>query len=132
MLRRFQAVGIETSQIEFVGTLSRQQYLRLYHRIDVCLDTFYYTGHTTSLDSLWMGIPPVTLFGPSAVSRGTLSRLLLNLGLESLAAETEEQYIEIAVGFAHDLRRLTELRSSLRERMQSSALMDGSPFCTER
>ena len=93
-------MGIETSRIEFVGTLSRQQYLRLYTIESMSVWIHSITLATPqSLDSLWMGIPPVTLFGPSAVSRGTLSQLS-NLGLESLAAETEEQYIEIAVGLA--------------------------------
>jgi len=40
-----------------------------YHRVDLALDPYPYTGHTTTLDGLWMGVPVVTLAGPTVVSR---------------------------------------------------------------
>ena len=64
--------GIDREQIEFAIARPRRQYLELYHRIDIGLDSFPYNGHTTSLDSLWMGVPVVTLAGQTAVSRAGL------------------------------------------------------------
>ena len=34
-----------------------EQYFNSYHEIDIGLDTFPYNGHTTSMDSMWMGVP---------------------------------------------------------------------------
>ncbi|HEX5242872.1 MAG TPA: tetratricopeptide repeat protein [Tepidisphaeraceae bacterium] len=115
--------GINPNRIEFVGLQPRPQYLQTYHRIDIGLDTFPYNGHMTSLDSLWMGVPVVTLIGQTVVGRAGWSQLN-NLGLADLAAQTPEQFVEIAVNLANDLDRLAELRRSLRSRMEASALMD--------
>jgi len=87
----------------------RREYLLTYNRIDLGLDPFPYNGHTTSLDSLWMGVPMVTLVGETAVSRVVWSQLS-NLGLTELAAHTPDEYVKIAVDWAKDLPRLAALR----------------------
>ncbi len=119
--------GVERDRVIFVGGRPRPQYLELYHQIDLGLDTFPYNGHTTSMDSFWMGVPVVTLAGQTAVGRAGAS-LLMNLGLPELIANDPEQFVQIAAALAHDLPRLTHLRSTLRERMQNSPLMDAPRF----
>jgi protein O-GlcNAc transferase len=119
--------GIHPDRIELIARRPRPQYLELYHRIDVGLDTFPYNGHTTSIDSFWMGVPVITLVGKTPVGRAGISQLS-NLGLPELIAQTPEQYVQIAADLAKDLPRLAELRSTLRTRMQSSPLMDGPRF----
>jgi protein O-GlcNAc transferase len=126
-LERFRQEGIDPSRIEFVAGRSRRKYLETYHRIDVGLDTFPYNGHTTSLDSFWMGVPVVTLIGSTAVGRAGWSQLS-NLGLGELAAQTPDQFVQIAVELANDLPRLEQLRSTLRQRMEQSPLMDAPKF----
>lgn len=119
----FGQLGIDPSRIEFVGLQPRPQYLQTYHRIDIGLDTFPYNGHMTSLDSLWMGVPVVTLIGQTVVGRAGWSQLN-NLGLADLAAQTPEQFVEITGNLAKDPDRLAALRRSLRSRVESSPLMD--------
>jgi protein O-GlcNAc transferase len=119
--------GITAQRIEFVDFKPRADYLNLYNRIDLVLDTFPYNGHTTSLDSFWMGVPVVTLVGKTVVGRAGLSQLH-NLDLKELAARTQEEYVEIALKLAGDLTRLRELRSKLRGRMKASPLMDAKRF----
>jgi protein O-GlcNAc transferase len=119
--------GIESERINLVGRCLRAEYLELYNQIDIGLDTFPYNGHTTSLDSFWMGVPVVTLVGRTVVGRAGLSQLS-NLGLSELVAETPEEYVKIAVDLANDLPRLAELRRGLRERMRTSPLMDAPRF----
>jgi predicted O-linked N-acetylglucosamine transferase (SPINDLY family) len=127
LLELFQREGISPDRIELIARRPRLQYLELYHRIDVGLDTFPYNGHTTSLDSYWMGVPVVTLVGQTVVGRAGLSQLS-NLGLAELAAETPEEYVHLAVELAGDLPRLAELRRTLRGRMEKSPLMDAPRF----
>jgi predicted O-linked N-acetylglucosamine transferase (SPINDLY family) len=126
-LELFQRCGVEPSRIEWFTTAARSLYLAAYHRIDLGLDTFPYNGHTTSLESFLMGVPVVTLIGPTRVGRGGLSQAT-NLGLPELIAYTPEQYVEIAVELAADLSRLSRLRATLRYRMHSSPLMDAPRF----
>ena len=119
--------GIDPERVQFVGKHKHARYLELYNRLDVGLDTFPYNGHTTSLDSYWMGVPVVTLVGQTVVGRAGLSQLS-NLGLPELIAQTPEQFVSIAVGLANDLSRLSRLRATLRERMEGSPLMDARRF----
>ena len=119
--------GIGTERVELAGYVSRWEYLRLYHRIDLGLDPFPCNGMTTTCDALWMGVPVLTLPGEMPVSRAGLS-LLSSVGLGELAASSEEDYVRIAVELATDLPRLEELRGTLRPRMRASPLMDASRF----
>ena len=57
--------GVAGDRVVFFVRNSRQQYLLRYHHCDLCLDTFPANGHTTTLDTLWMGVPVVTLPGDS-------------------------------------------------------------------
>ncbi|HEX4055767.1 MAG TPA: tetratricopeptide repeat protein [Tepidisphaeraceae bacterium] len=127
VLDRFGKNGIDATRIEFVDFQQRGVYMRTYDRIDVALDAFPYNGHATSLDALWMGVPVVTLVGRTAMGRGVWSHLC-NLGLRELAAQTPQEFIEIATRLAGDLSRLAPLRQSLRDRMRQSPLTDAPRF----
>jgi protein O-GlcNAc transferase len=119
--------GVEAQRVDFVAPRPQREYLELYHRLDIILDTFPYNGHTTSLDALWMGVPVVSMAGETPVSRGGLSQLS-NLGLPELVARSDMEYVNIAEKLAKDLPRLVELRSTLRARLKASVLMDAPGF----
>ena len=121
------SLGIASDRIEFLDRVPRQEYLAYYRRIDVSLDPWPFNGGTTSFDSLWMGVPLVTMTGKTAVSRGGAS-ILNNLGLTELIANDPGEYVEKASGLAGDLDRLAALRVELRGRMERSPLMDGKRF----
>lgn len=119
--------GVSGDRIEFVGSLPLRAYLEQYNRIDVALDPFPYPGGTTSCDALWMGVPLVTLPGSTALSRGGLS-ILANLGLTDLVARNLADYTDIVRQLSADPPRLARLRSTLRQRMLASPLMDADAF----
>ena len=119
--------GIDGARLDFAEPRGRTAYLELYHGLDIVLDPFPYHGHTTSLDALWMGVPVVSLTGNQAVSRAGFSQWS-NLGAPGFAAFSENDYVRIATGLAHDLPRLATLRATLRSRMQASPLMDAPRF----
>jgi predicted O-linked N-acetylglucosamine transferase (SPINDLY family) len=116
--------GIAADRLHYASpTATRFEYLELYLAVDIALDPFPYNGVTTTADALWMGVPVISLAGPTSVSRQGV-RFLRNAGLDELLAETPEQYVRIASDLADDLSRLAALRSGLRERMRCSPLLD--------
>jgi predicted O-linked N-acetylglucosamine transferase (SPINDLY family) len=119
--------GIDPSCIGFVERLARKQYWRLFDGIDITLDTLPYNGHTSTLDSLWMGVPVVTQAGRSPVGRAGVS-ILSNLALTEFVAHSPDDYVRIAAELARDVPRLTALRRSLRQRLQASPITDAPRF----
>jgi predicted O-linked N-acetylglucosamine transferase (SPINDLY family) len=124
---KLKGAGIEPERIRFAGFKTTEAYFELYGQIDIALDTFPYAGGTTTCDALWMGVPVVSLAGHTAVGRGGVS-ILSNAGLPELVAHTKDEYVRIARGLAGDLSRLGHLRSTLRQRMEHSPLMDAPRF----
>ncbi len=127
LLSVFGSQGVDAGRIEFATFVPRGKYLEQYHKIDLGLDAFPYNGHTTSLDSCWMGVPVITLAGQMATGRAGVSQLT-NLGMTELIARTPKEFVKIAVELADDLPRLAEIRRTIRPRMRGSALMDGARF----
>jgi protein O-GlcNAc transferase len=119
--------NVSPDRLMFAGKAPIAEYLGIYGSMDVALDPFPYGGGTTTCDALWMGVPVVSLVGQTAVGRGGLS-IMSNIGLPELAAHDPQQYVQTAVGLAQDLPRLRQLRATLRDRMQSSPLMDAPRF----
>lgn len=126
-LGKFEKLGVDPRRIRFESYQPMEDYFALYHQIDIGLDTLPYNGHTTSLDSLWMGVPILTLVGGTVVGRAGLSQLT-NLGMTEWIAYSPEQYIEIATMVSNDRKMLAVIRSTLRERMIKSPLMDAVGF----
>ena len=125
--QRLAARGVDHGRIDFVPRQPYRRYLREFHRIDIGLDTLPYNGHTTSLDSFWMGVPVLTRVGDTVVGRAGSSQLS-NLNLADFAAPDDRQFVEIAATVAGNLDRLAELRRTLRQRMRNSPLMDAPRF----
>ena len=120
--------GITPERVELVGRIpTLAEHLALYNRMDIALDTFPYNGTTTTCEALWQGVPVVTLAGHTHASRVGVS-LLSNVGLAELVAHSPEEYVKVAVALAANVSRLAELRSTLRERMAASPLMDAPRF----
>jgi len=123
----FEKEGIGGERIEFASKSGRGAYLERFHRVDISLDPFPYNGHTSSLDSMWMGVPVVTLAGKTIVGRAGESQLM-NIGMPEFMAREPGEYVSKAVALARDVGRLAELRRTLRERMRASPLMDAAGF----
>jgi predicted O-linked N-acetylglucosamine transferase (SPINDLY family) len=111
-------------------TPSYYDYLNQYSQIDISLDPFPHNGHTTTCDSLWMGVPVMTLRGDRYASRMGAS-ILARLQLEAFISDTKEAYLQSIVNLATDWDRLQELRLDLRKRFTSSPIHDAKRFARE-
>ena len=119
--------GVAASRLDFRARLPLAKFLELHHEIDLALDPFPYNGGATSCHSLWMGVPFVTLAGDRYMGRMGAS-LLNAAGLGELIAHTPEEYVALAARLADDRSRLAAMRSSLRERLAASPLMNAPEF----
>jgi predicted O-linked N-acetylglucosamine transferase (SPINDLY family) len=125
---RFARDGVPQERLDLRGwTKDSKDHLALYGEVDIALDSYPYNGTTTTCESLWMGVPVVSLAGDRHAWRVGAS-LLGAIGLDDLVARDTAQYVAICARLAGDPARLTELRSTLRERMRSSPLMHEESF----
>jgi protein O-GlcNAc transferase len=113
--------GIDTRRVSVRPTSSLTQFLALFEQLDVTLDPFPYGGGTTTMHSLWMGVPVVTLAGHSAFSRNAVGPLT-EVGLCDLIGAKQDDYARIAESLTRDIDRLRRIRRGLRSRMLSSPI----------
>jgi protein O-GlcNAc transferase len=119
--------GIDRGRLEFHGWSTHAESLQDYHRIDIALDPFPFSGSATTCDALWMGVPVITCPGETFAGRHSLTHLS-NVGLTQTIAHNLDEYVALAVSLADDLPGLAAVRAGLRERMASSPLCDGERF----
>ena len=108
---------------------SFKEHLDLYQNIDMSLDTFPYNGVTTTFESLWMGVPVLTMQGYNFNSRCGES-ININLGMRKLIAKDFKNYEDIASLYASDTDKLLDLRNEVYEKLLDSSLFDTKKFST--
>ena len=122
-------------QLDFkVKVISPQDFKTIncpgYNNIDISLDTFPFAGATTTFESLWMGVPTITLSGEIFNSKFGLS-INKNLNLDTFIAKDKNDYIEKAKIISSDINKLSQIRYSLRNLAINSSLFDNKDFGLE-
>jgi predicted O-linked N-acetylglucosamine transferase (SPINDLY family) len=126
--RQFTDRGVVGERVDLRHTApAGGSYLSVFGDIDISLDALPYSGHTTACESLWMGVPFLTLCGTSHAGRMAASALT-QAGMTDFIATTPAEFVALAVRLAGDLDRLAGLRARLRNRMRDSPLCDGKAF----
>lgn len=130
LLIRFETFGIPRNRLFLEGhRSSNKEHLEFYNDIDIALDTFPYNGTTTTCESLFMGVPVLTILGDRHASRVSAS-LLNSIGHPELIANSSEQFVAIGKRFSENLTLIEELRHTLRSDFRNSPLADGKRICS--
>lgn len=116
----FAAAGIARERLMFRRRSSLPVYLQQHFHVDICLDTFPYTGSTTVLNSLWMGVPTLTIAGDTLPSRAGAT-WMSHVGLEQFLAADKADFVAKGIALSSDIPALAALRTGLRERCMESA-----------
>ncbi|CAM6119316.1 unnamed protein product [Calypogeia fissa] len=127
-LAKLKELGVASHRVDLLPLiLLNHDHMQAYSLMDISLDTFPYAGTTTTCESLYMGVPCVTLAGLVHAHNVGVT-LLHQVGLERLVARTEDEYVTKAVDLASDIPALNALRLGLRDRMLKSHLCNGPEF----
>lgn len=115
---RFKSEGININRIEFRGPVGLSDMMAEYADIDIALDTLPYNGGTTTLQALWMGVPVVVKEGTNFASRMGAS-FMRAAGLDDWVAQSDLEYVQIAVRMAGDKEKLFALKQGMRKYLLS-------------
>lgn len=95
--------------------------------VDIALDSFPYSGATTTIETLIMGVPVITLRGDRYAGRMSAS-LIRAIGRDSWICGNQTEYVESAVGLAKNTDQIAEARQSLRGEILNSPLCNSKTF----
>ncbi|MFZ6658624.1 tetratricopeptide repeat protein [Undibacterium sp. TJN19] len=119
MISAFEAHGVAPERISFYGRTNVEDYLNLYNKIDICLDSFPFNGGTTTHHGLWMGVPTLSIDGKLLASRSAAA-ILGQVGMEGFLASDEEDFVVRGKYWCDRLDELAEIRMSLRSICENS------------
>ena len=123
LIEWFAARGVSAERLKFHPRCNMHEYLARHHEVDICLDTFPYSGGTTTYHALWMGVPTLTIAGLTPASRQGAAIFEL-LDLSGFIAADAADFVAKGVHWAHQLAALAAVRRGLRERALSSSVCD--------
>ena len=128
VLRKFKKFNISSDRLILKGkSKTRKEVLEVYREIDISLDPFPYQGNTTTCESIWMGVPVLTLKGDRYIFHFGES-IKSNLNMKDWIAENKDDYLKKAIEFSSDLERLSKIRLNLRKRALLSPVFDSDRF----
>jgi predicted O-linked N-acetylglucosamine transferase (SPINDLY family) len=122
-LPRLERLGLPLERIFISRRLPLEDFMALGGLADVALDTFPISGGTTTLHSLWMGLPVVALAGDDETSGSTAS-MLHGFGYDDWVTADKEAYIGKVLELLDNPQRLQEHRRTVRQRMRASPVMN--------
>jgi predicted O-linked N-acetylglucosamine transferase (SPINDLY family) len=123
LIEWFAAQGVSAARLKFHPRCNMDAYLALHHEVDICLDTFPYSGGTTTYHALWMGVPTLTVAGLTPASRQGAA-IFEHLDLPGFIAADSAEFLAKGLHWAHRLPALAAVRAGLRERALSSSVCD--------
>jgi len=131
IIERFLERDVSKKKILFLDHQpNRYNHLELYNKIDLALDTFPYPGVTTSCESVLMAVPVLTMKGYNFNSRCGES-ININLKMEDFIAENKNDYINKAIYWQHNSKKLKNFKQNLRNRALSSPVFDTVSFAKD-
>ncbi|MGK5023547.1 tetratricopeptide repeat protein [Janthinobacterium sp. RB2R34] len=117
----FAKEGINGNRLHLHRRSDMAEYLQLHQQVDICLNTFPYTGTTTMCHALWMGVPTLSAKGKTIPSRASPA-YLAHMGLEAFVADNDADFVGKAVFWSNDIAALATLRAGMREQFIRSPI----------
>jgi len=119
--------GVDESRLIFLPGGGRDEVLQNHSRVDICLDSWPYCGGNTIAESIYQGVPVITLYG-TRFSAAYGASLITACGTPELIAKTNDEYVSVAARLAADQKKLINLRNDLRRMVREYGLGDSGRF----
>jgi predicted O-linked N-acetylglucosamine transferase (SPINDLY family) len=123
--------GVNADRLRFLPIVATETIHRANLGIaDVVLDTYPYNGATTTMETLWMGIPMVTRVGEQFSARNSYT-MMMNAGVTEGIAWTDEEYVEWGIRLGKEPVLRQQISWKLRQSRQTAPLWNGKQFTRE-
>ncbi len=123
--------GVSSDRLRFLERdINEQTHRANLSMADVVLDTYPYNGASTTLETLWVGVPIVTRVGQQWAARNSYT-MLMNVGITAGIAWTDEEYVEWGVRLGQDAKLRQEIHCRLLQSRQTSPLWNTRQFARQ-
>jgi len=129
IIKEFEKNKISSSRVSFLKNSEHSVYLAMHRLADLFLDTFPYNAHSTASESLWAGLPLLTLTGKSFHTRVAAS-ILNAINLPELITNSLEEYEKLAIELALNPEKLKNIKNKLNSNIKTAPLFD-TPLYTK-
>jgi protein O-GlcNAc transferase len=123
IIKEFEKNGISSKRVSFLKFSEHSIYLATHRLADLFLDTFPYNSHSTASESLWAGLPLITLTGKSFHTRVAAS-ILNAINLPELVTNSFEEYEKLAIELALNPQKLKNIKNKLDSNIKTAPLFD--------
>jgi predicted O-linked N-acetylglucosamine transferase (SPINDLY family) len=126
-----QEEGVSPDRLHFLPQVPNEYIHRANLRIaDVVLDTYPYNGATTTLETIWMGVPIVTRAGSTFSSRNSYT-FLRNAGVLEGVAWSDEEYIHWGIRFGREENLRQKVALQMKQSQRTSPLWNVKQFALD-
>ena len=119
--------GIPKTRLVFAPRVGQDDHIARHRLADLFVDTTPCCAHTTASDSLWAGLPLVTIKGATFAGRVAASALAA-VGLPDLVTTSLEDYENLALSLAREPQRLVAVKARLAANRTNCPLFDTAKF----
>lgn len=113
-------------KIEIINKLQNEDYYRVFGQFDILLDTFPYSGTTTTCNAMYNSVPVITMYNKDYHCHNVSSSILRNAGFGELVAHSKDEYIDIVVALVNNPQKLTQYKQTVNQAFMRS--MDAKEF----
>ncbi|NEO57872.1 MAG: O-linked N-acetylglucosamine transferase, SPINDLY family protein [Okeania sp. SIO3B5] len=123
--------GVARERLRFIDRVGFEETHRANLAIaDIVLDTYPYNGATTTLETLWMGIPMVTRVGEQFAARNSYT-MMVNAGITEGIAWSDDEYLQWGIKLGRDENLRKQISWKLRKSRQTAPLWNAKQFTRE-
>jgi predicted O-linked N-acetylglucosamine transferase (SPINDLY family) len=119
-------LNVPSNRIIMMNKLQPNEYNNVFKQFDILLDTFPYSGTTTTCNALYNSIPIVTLYNQNHHSHNVSASILTHMGLPELVAKSSEEYITIVKNLVNNPAKIYEYKQTIHEKFKY--IMDPARF----
>jgi predicted O-linked N-acetylglucosamine transferase (SPINDLY family) len=117
---------VEKDRLIIVNKCSEEEYVNLFTKVDILLDTFPYSGTTTSCNTLYNSIPIITMYNKDYHVHNVTASVLINSGFPELVSYNNEEYIQKVLDLSSDIDRIHNYKRNIHTKFME--LMNASKF----